>query len=175
MCKISYKKFEYSLNAMLYCIWLINIQEENFAGKVVDALFSPILKYLFTKEHKQIYNERISNKNKCYYIGSSFNFLCSSYLLCLLSIILGFVFKYVEDVSLTLIFLTAGIPTVICHMLLCRAVFSKNRYIKYFKRFDKENEQWHRKWERRAIILYVCGIISPFLGIGFMWCMLFLF
>lgn len=64
MYKISYKKFEYSLNAMLYCIWLINIQEENFAGKVVDALFSPILKYLFTKEHKQIYYERISMNKK---------------------------------------------------------------------------------------------------------------
>ena len=29
-----------------------------------------------------------------------------------------------------------------------KAVFSNNRYLEYFKEFEKENRAWHRKWAR---------------------------
>ena len=57
-------KFEYFLNAVHYCIWLNDMKFGDFMGRIVNTLFSPIPKYLFTKEYKKKYYERLSEEQK---------------------------------------------------------------------------------------------------------------
>ena len=42
-------RFEYFLNAIHYCIWLYEIKFGESAGRIVDVLFAPIPKSLFSE------------------------------------------------------------------------------------------------------------------------------
>ena len=53
------KKFELFLNTVHYCLWLGDRKFGIFMGKVVNVLLSPIPKYLFTKEYKNLLAELI--------------------------------------------------------------------------------------------------------------------
>ena len=46
-----------------------------------------------------------------------------------------------------------------------KAVFSNDRYLEYFKKFEKEDEQWHRKWKRRTIAFCLGSIITAIISI----------
>lgn len=58
------KKFELFLNTIHYCLWLGDRKFGDFMGKVVNVLLSPIPKYLFTKEYKKKYDERLPKEQK---------------------------------------------------------------------------------------------------------------
>ena len=45
-------KLEYFLNAIHYCLWLREMKSGSNARKIVNVLFAPIPKYLFTKAYK---------------------------------------------------------------------------------------------------------------------------
>ena len=48
-------KLEYFLNAIHYCLWLREMKSGSNARKIVNVLFAPIPKYLFTKAYKEKY------------------------------------------------------------------------------------------------------------------------
>ena len=56
--------FEYFLNAIHYCLWLGDMKVGDFVGAIVNKLLSPIPKYLFTKEYKKKYEERLIRERK---------------------------------------------------------------------------------------------------------------
>ena len=56
--------FEYFLNAIHYCLWLGDMKFGDFVGAIVNKLLSPIPKYLFTKEYKKKYEERLIRERK---------------------------------------------------------------------------------------------------------------
>lgn len=56
--------FEYFLNAIHYCLWLGDRKFGDFVGAIVNKLLSPIPKYLFTKEYKKKYEERLVRERK---------------------------------------------------------------------------------------------------------------
>lgn len=58
------KKFELFLNTVHYCLWLGDRKFGDFMGKVVNVLLSLIPKYLFTKEYKKKYDERLPKEQK---------------------------------------------------------------------------------------------------------------
>ena len=182
-CEYMKKKFEYFLNAIHYCLWLFDIKFGDFIGRVVDILLSPVPKYLFTKEYRKKYDERLSkvqttkekffyDKKNGYHIGwvnHWFGYIYSGYPAFLSFILMGFYFRSCEEMNYLIVLITASIPIGICYVPAYRAVFSKDRYLKYFKQFEKEDAQWHKKWKRITILFCIGSVIVTFMGIIAMW------
>ena len=49
-------------------------------------------------------------------------------------------------------------------------VFSNYKYLEYFKLFEENDEQWHKKWNRITTVFCIGAIIlffaGPFTGIA---------
>lgn len=175
--------FEYFLNAILYNLWVADKKFGDFMGKIVNILLYPIPKYLFTETYKKKCYERLSKEQKNidkffydekngFHIGRAnylFGYIYSCYLGFLSFILLGVVFKYIEGTSplvkLFIIFIPIGIFYIPAYL----AVFTKDRYLKYFKQFEQNDEQWHKKWKRVTIVFCIGAIITTFLGMGALW------
>ncbi|MDE5793997.1 MAG: hypothetical protein K2I08_04680 [Muribaculaceae bacterium] len=65
------------------------------------------------------------------------------------------------------------IPSIIAFVL----VFSVSKltktsgdphiYLSYFKKFKKQDEEWLKKWGKYTILLFVGGIVSAAMSLGF--------
>ena len=180
---INSNNFEYFLNAIHYCLWIGDMTFGDFMGRVVNILLSPIPKYLFTKEYKKKYYERRQREQKNidkffydeeygYHIGWAhhwFGYFYSCYPAFLSFILLGVVFRNFGKVSFLVVILTVAIPVGIFYIPAYQAVFSKDRYLKYFKQFEKKDKPWHQKWKRITILFCIGAIATVFLGIVAMW------
>ena len=56
-------------------------------------------------------------------------------------------------------------PLVLCYIPAYKAVFLKDKYLQYFKQFEKEDEHWHKKWKRRTIDVHLGGYCIIFPGV----------
>ena len=175
---MNYSKFEYILNAIHYCIWRGYIKFGIVIDKVIHALLSPIPKYLFTKEYKKKYYERLPREKKLldkylydkengFYIGRAnyiFGFLYSGYP-CFFSFILGGLgLRFFEDKYPLLNIILLGIPIGIGYIPAYRAVFTKDKYLKYYKKFEKKDASWHKKWKWITIAFFIGSWIMMAMG-----------
>jgi len=182
------EKFEYFLNAVHYCLWLGEKRMGTYARKLVDFIFSPIPKYLFTTKYRRQYYVNLADGRK--QVDALFNekkggvrvgiahhwfgYFYSGYPIILSFILVGIALKYDSNVSgFTKLFIMA-IPIGICYIPAYKAVFSGDKYLKYFKMFQKEDEQWHKKWKRITIAFCIGSVISTIIGIGAIWGVLLL-
>ncbi len=173
------KKFEYFLNAIHYCLWLFDIKFGDFMGKIVDVLLSPVPKYLFTKECKKKYYERLSkvesikekffyDKECGYHIGWAnhwFGYFYSGYPAFFSFAFGAYAMKNVEDIDALVKLLILAFPIFVCYIPAYRAVFTKDRYLKYFKQFEKEDKRWHKKWKIITILFCIGSCVAGLLGI----------
>ena len=178
--KLMYKhKFEYFLNAVHYCMWLFERKFGFFIGKIVDFFISPIPKFLFTKKMKKRYYDNMRKsqpqlddlfygKKSGFSIGlahHNFDAFYSIYT-CILSFVLQALYiKFNGKINTFVILITIAIPMGICYIPAYKAVFSKDKYLQYFKQFEKEDEHWHKKWERITTAFILGAIASIILGI----------
>ena len=168
-------KFEYFLNAIHYCLWLGDIK----FGELVWTLLSPIPKYLFTKEYKKRYYERLAkdqkkldkffyDKEDGYRIGWAnhwYGYFYSGYP-CFISFLLaGFALRESGNLSNVLKLAISAIPIGLCYIPAYKAVFTKDRYLKYFEQFEKEDEHWHKKWKRITFAFCIGSLVVTILGI----------
>lgn len=173
-------KLEYFLNAIHYCLWLREMKSGSNARKIVNVLFAPIPKYLFTKAYKEKYYKRLpkeqkkvvsffNNRENGYYIGRAnhwFGYLYSSYFVFFSFLLMPFIFKAGGDMHNITTLILLALPVVLGYIPADKAVFTNDRYLKYFKQFEKEDERWHRKWKRITLVFEIGSIVSIFLGIG---------
>ena len=176
-------KFEYFLNAVHYCIWLNDMKFGDFMGRIVNTLFSPIPKYLFTKEYKKKYYERLPKEQKKidkffydkeigYHIAWAhhwFGFFYSGYFMFLSFVLLGIPDGIFGGVNLIVATAIIALPIALGYIPAYRAVFSKDRYLNYFKQFEKEDEQWHKKWKRITWVFCIGSVVFTIGGIFAMW------
>ena len=172
--------FEYFLNAVHYFLWIFDIRFSNYCDMIFGKLLSHISKYLFTKEQKRKYYERkakhqkemdmlLYDKEYGIHIGWAnhwFGYFYSGHPGLLSFILLGILFKSFEEVNRLIEILIIAIPIVLFYIPAYRAVFSNDRYLEYFKQFEKEDEQWHKKWMRRTIRFCIGSIVTDILGLG---------
>lgn len=177
------KKFELFLNTVHYCLWLGDRKFGDFMGKVVNVLLSPIPKYLFTKEYKKKYDERLpkeqKNHDKFFYDKETeyhiclahhwFGYFYSGYSIFLSFVLLGILDGMFGGVNLIVAMTIIALPIGLCYIPAYRAVFSKDRYLKYFKQFEKEDEQWHKKWNRITWVFCIGSVVFTIGGIFAMW------
>ena len=52
-----------------------------------------------------------------------------------------------------------------------KAALSKDRYLKFYKRFEKKDAQWHKKWKRTTILFFLGAVLSAAIGLIIVFCM----
>ncbi len=175
-------KWEYCLNAIYYCIWLMDIRFDNGVWRIMDRLIPPVSKYFFTKSFQKKWRERQRNNQKelyvffynrvnGYHIGWAnywFGYLYSSYPGVFSFIIVGIADKAIGALSMATFVIFFGTPIVLFYIPAYKAVFSKDKYLKYFKEFEKKDINWHRKWICITILFCIGAIIMTIIGIGCM-------
>ena len=50
---------------------------------------------------------------------------------------------------------------------LTKAIDNPQTYLSYFKEFEKQNKEWHKKWKRNTILLFIGSIVSAAMSFGF--------
>ncbi|MGP1548062.1 MAG: hypothetical protein ACTTIF_04235 [Prevotella sp.] len=76
---------------------------------------------------------------------------------------------YGDEVKGMVVMLIFSFPVALGYIPAYRAVFSKDRYLNYFKQFEKENEQWHKKWKRITWVFCIGSVVFTIGGIFAMW------
>lgn len=170
--------FNYYLNIIHYCIW---VHERNFDKRYHDLLnvaLSPI-KYLLPKQIRLKYEIRKEKANKYFYElindkknGYSiswahfwFGYTYSGYSAFISFILIGTFLHLLGYINqIILVFITI-IPVGLAYIPAYNAVFKKDKYLAYFKQFEKEDEQWHKKWKRKTMLFCLGGIVSFISGI----------
>ena len=177
---INSSKFEYSLNAILYCLWLYEKKSGEIFDKIIDILFFPIYKYLFTKKFKKKFHEQMkkeksaidnfyNNAETGFYINwsiYSFGYFYSGYPASVPFLLIGFLVGKYDGLSDITTIIILAIPIALCYIPAYRAVFTKDRYLKYFKHFKKEDERWHKKWKRIALAFCIGSAAIDLLCVG---------
>lgn len=172
------KKFEYFLNAVHYCMYL----KEIWSMKKVDKGVLRITHYLsvlfsFENFYNKKVDERKNGKELWDYMHGKdggvsigfahhwFGYFYSGYSIFLSFVLLGIPDGMFGGVNLIVAMAIIALPIGLCYIPAYRAVFSKDRYLKYFKQFEKEDEQWHKKWNRITWVFCIGSVVFTISGI----------
>ena len=176
------KKFEFFLNAVHYCIYLGEI----WSMKKVDNCVLRIMYYLSVLfSFENFYNKKVDERTKCkdlwYYmygkeggisISSAhhwFRFFYSGYSIFLSFVLLGIPDGMFGGVNEIIAIAIIALPVGLCYIPAYKAVLSNDRYLKYFKQFEKEDAKWHKKWKQIAWGFCIGSVVFTIGGIFAMW------
>lgn len=166
-------KFFYFLSAIYYCLWRFDIKLDKAIEKSLEIIWYPI--WLITPEGiKENYreNKALRQMNR-YNIKNVPNGFEDRYLMvaCMLYVCLftsfipfGFILKFHVEYNSFIGLILGLIPVVITCIPLYKVVFRKEVCIKYFKKFEKKDKRWRRKWEKITFAFCLGSIFSAILG-----------
>lgn len=174
-------KFTYFLNAVHYCMWRSEIKQQNFVNKTVTPIISLLVKSFSTKNFQGKFFTRQAigkkefdvwrvNKQTGLHIAEAnhwFGYLYSCYPGYISFILLALTMRYIHDMYFVVL-LVVGLPIGIFYIPAYKAVFYKDRYLEYFKKFEKEDERWHKKWSRITTTFCIGAILMSLLGLASM-------
>jgi hypothetical protein len=174
MCK---RKFEYYMNALHYGLYKWETWSNFKAERQVYGLigFLSII-FGFRKYHikriNKLHNDKklqeyLYGENNGLSIGTAhhlFGFFYSGYPSFLSFVIGGIYIRFYDEFDCWLLILFA-IPVVICYIPAYKAVFTKDKYLKYFKQFEKRDDSWHNKWKWITIAFCIGSVVVSLLGI----------
>ena len=172
-------RFEYFLNAVHYCIWRGDIRVRLFFDKIMGGFLSVFATIFLSKKYKARLYAHVANHEKethdyfynkktgfhirwASYRAISF-YLC--YVACIAFLLEGILYKTVGLISSSLFGMVLITPIWLCYMPANEAIFADDRYLKYFKEFEKMDKSWHRKWVMITWAFCVGGILAFFGGI----------
>ena len=165
-------KFAYFLNAVHYFIYL----EEIWSNKKIEKIILSFFSILFSEKCMQKINDRQKNKElKDFRYGNKwglsigvahywFGYFYSGYFMFLSFVLLGIPDGIFGGVNLIVATAIIALPIALGYIPAYRAVFSKDRYLNYFKQFEKENEQWHKKWKMITWAFCIGALITMAIG-----------
>ena len=177
------KKFEYFLNAIHYCIYLEEVWTNKKTEKIVYGFLFFISKYFFPKRLKiKVYRRHLQSRQELneYFYGKEFGqsigvahylfgAFSSSYAGIFSFALLGMSYKMFGKSHNIINFVLIVIPLALWYIPIYKAVFLRDRYLQFFKQFEKEDKHWHRKWKRITIAFCIGAVFVTFLGICIMW------
>ena len=171
------EKFEYFLNAVHYMIYKEQVWSSKKIQKTVNYLISIIIKIPFIGKYKKENNEQeLKELNKFYYGKKSglsisvahhlFGTFYSGYSMFWSWLLIGVINKIYSPMHVRGIvaLIILGVPLTIGYLPAYKAVFSHDRYLSFFKQFERKKKKWYRKWKIRSIIFCASGIIAAVLG-----------
>ena len=175
------QKFEYFLNAIHYGIWR-KIASDSSNDKIVSFIWFRVFilfvpkKYRFKfirncKRREKESKEFLRNRDYGFCIGMAnhwFGYLYSCYPMYFAFVILGLLSK--NDIYLKglLAWIVLLIPMALGYIPAYMAVFYKDRYLKYYKIFEKKDAKWHKKWKHISNAFCIGGILMFILGVATM-------
>lgn len=150
--------------------------------KAVSALLSPIVKYLFSSAYRdKFYSRQATNLKEWddysnnpkggwnFIIAHNlFDFLFACYPGLLSFILAALAIRIFDDFNFLTI-LAFILPVACAFIFADRAILKKDRYLEYFKIFEKEDEQWHRKWSRITTVFCIGAVVMTIASIAAMW------
>ncbi len=174
MCK---RKFEYYMNALHYGLY----KWETWSNFKVEKQVYGLIGFLsiifgFRKYHikriNKLHNDKklqeyLYGENNGLSIGTThhlFGYFYSGYPVFFSFVIGGIYIRFYDEFDYWLIILFA-IPVAICYIPAYKAVFSKDKYLKYFKQFEKKDASWHKKWKWITIAFCIGSVVVSLLGI----------
>ena len=171
------ENFEYFLNAVHYMIYKEQVWSSKKIQKTVNYLISIIIKIPFIGKYKKENNEQeLKELNKFYYGKKSglsisvahhlFGTFYSCYPMLFSFILIGFIIRYCKEEQDIAILMASFIPIGICYIPAYMAVFAKDRYLKYFKQFEKQDEHWHKRWKRITLLFCIGSVLMFFISLG---------
>lgn len=181
--------YKYFLNAIHYCIYLHEIREHKFFEKYFGVPINRMIEF-FLPEKKRIFRLKKQRNKKdvdnLFYCKENgicislahhfFGFFVSGYFLFLGYILIGLLCKsYGVDNVLGDNFvrmLILAIPIIIGFIPVDKAVFSNDVYLKYFREFEKKDEDWHRKWKWITAAFVILSVITFFGGVFLLFIMI---
>lgn len=172
-------RFEYFLNAVHYCIWRGDIRVRLFFDKIMGGFLLVFATIFLSKKYKARLYAHVANHEKethdyfynkktgfhirwASYRAISF-YLC--YVACIAFLLEGILYKTVGLISSSLFGMVLITPIWLCYMPANEAIFADDRYLKYFKEFEKMDKSWHRKWVMITWAFCVGGILAFVVGI----------
>lgn len=171
-------KFVYFLNAVHYCIYLEEVTTNKKIEKAVNHFLLVMATFLFPRQMRiRLQEQRYRNniKRTEYLYGNEYGLsigmahhLFGAFYSCLPAFIswicLGVADRQVESLPAWLVLIVLTIPISIGYIPMHMAVFHNDRYIVYFKKYEKEDEGWHKKWKRITLAFCVFSIAMMVLG-----------
>lgn len=171
--------FTYFLNAIHYCLWKAETKFGDSIGKFVNGILSPIRKYLFTEKYRKEYYGRLPNdqrkidnlfhdKKHGYNVGWAnhwFGYFYSGYSLFLSFVFGGLLLRSIGYLNIFIKLVILVIPIGLCYIPAYKTVFENDRYLGYFKQFEKMDKQWLRKWTRITLAFCLGSVITTIIGI----------
>lgn len=165
-------KFEYFLNAILYCLYLNEVWSNRKIDKIVNTIIPRAMKVKFNRQQRKEAEDFKYGSEAGLSIGVAnhlYGFFYTGYPSFLSFVLLGIADGGAKKINMALVAILVAIPIGFFYIPAYKAVFSNDRYLNYFKQFKKEDEQWHRKWNRRTIAFCVGSVVFFLSGIFAMW------
>ena len=173
-------RFAYFLNAVHYCIWRGDIKVRLLLDKVIGGCLLVFATLFLTKKYKVRLYAHVANHEKetqDYFYNKKngfhirwahhrFGAFYSCYSVFLSFVIAGILIRnFVAVINPAFMIVISIIPIGACYIPAYKAVFTNDRYLKYFKQFEKEDKRWHKKWALITWAFCIGGVIIDFFGI----------
>lgn len=161
-------KFEYFLNAILYCLYLNEVWSNRKIDKIVNTIIPRAMKAKLNQQEKKEAEDLKYGNEAGLSIGVAnhlYGLFYSGYPVILSFIFLGFILRHTDILTPLARVVIIGLPIGLCYIPAYRAVFSNDRYLMYFKHFEKKDERWHRKWRWITIAFCIGSVSCTVLGL----------
>ena len=172
-------KFYYILNIIHYILYLFFIKFDILFAVPIYYSFYVLLKYCLPKKINVKYIDRLNEANEtgskifrdpkdgsCIgWANTFFGMLYCNFFMIPIGILVGLITK-LFGMPHPVIYMGVVIMVIAFGWRTPRkAVFDNDRYLKYFKKFEKESKQWHRKWALITVAFCFCSLLSAAFGI----------
>lgn len=168
------KKIVYFLNVIFYFIYLEEVKTNKIIESTANVFATLVIRFLRFRgiyKHKVHSNRKI--KEYVYGANSSLstcvaNWLFAGFYSCYSTFISWICIgiancKYdIDKNSICLLFFI--VPCIICYIPAYCAVFAKDKYLKYFKKFMKNSDQWHHRWKWVAVAYCIGAVVTMVTG-----------
>ncbi len=172
-------RFEYFLNAVHYCLWRADISfTERYINRPILGMMRTCIK-LLPESSREKYTRRmeknISETSRFYFDRKSglhigfanhfFGYFYSGYPGSISFILAVIPFKLFNMYNYFVSLLTIMIPIGLAYIPAYKAVFSNDKYLEYYKKFEREDSQWHKKWEKITLLFCLGSVTAIIIGI----------
>ncbi|MFG6385544.1 MAG: hypothetical protein K1V80_03600 [Muribaculaceae bacterium] len=179
------QKIEYFLNAVFYINWKWLVKRYIYSIKAISFIIIKISSFLTTKKYHEkvidrqrknilemeeylnrVPNDLINIQAKLSWILTFILYWFSLYIPILLT---GFKYFYIKQSSdqAVIIFLIILLALSVI-IFICYKNVIENNYLKYFEKFSKKDQTWHKKWRKIKIIFFIAPLLLIPLAFGYL-------
>lgn len=169
---------EQFLNSLYYSFWKVNVsiwkwgidKSNKFYNSIFPLILPKKMKIKFMRRQKRMYDETLNDLRN--YRNGKINgaFFINQFMSCY--------FNYLSPVILAVMgmsseleykigplwWLPVIVVTGICYFPLYKYVLRKDRYVSFFRKYERKDEVWQKKWKIIAVIFIALSL--PMLALG---------